>query len=75
MVVGARQNFQFFRQITWFLRNNKAFSKFRQWILYNLISIIKLSKDHSVKGNFKLTTQATLSSYFKETMEYGIKSY
>ena len=24
MVVGARQSFRFFRQITWFLRNNRA---------------------------------------------------
>ena len=28
MVVEARQSFQFFRQIAWFLGNNKAFSKF-----------------------------------------------
>ena len=27
MVVGARQSFQFFRQITWFLENNRALSK------------------------------------------------
>ena len=27
-VVGARQSFQFFRQITWFLGNNGALSKF-----------------------------------------------
>ena len=27
MVVGARQSFQFFRQKTWFLENNRAFSK------------------------------------------------
>ena len=42
MVVRARQNFQFFRQITWFLGNNRALSKFRYRILYNLISITKL---------------------------------
>ena len=28
MAVGARQNFQFFRQITWFLGSNRALSKF-----------------------------------------------
>ena len=28
MVVGARKNFQIFRQITWFLGNNRALSKF-----------------------------------------------
>ena len=40
--VGARQSFQFFRQIAWFLGNNRALSKFRYRILYNLISITKL---------------------------------
>ena len=60
MVVGARQSFQFFRQITWFLGNNRALSKFRYRILYNLIRITKLLKNHSVKANFKLTTRATL---------------
>ena len=62
MEVGARQSFQFFRQIIWFLGNNRALSKFRYWILYNLISIIKLSKIHSVKANFKPNTQATLTA-------------
>ena len=45
MVVGARQSIgarQFFRQITWFLGNNRALSKFMYRILHNLISIIKL---------------------------------
>ena len=28
MVVGARQGFQFFRQITWFLRNNRVLIRF-----------------------------------------------
>ena len=36
------QSFQFFIQITWFLGNNRALSKFRYRILHNLISIIKL---------------------------------
>ena len=40
--VGARQSFQFFRQITWFLGNTRALSKFKYWILHHLISIIKL---------------------------------
>ena len=60
MVAGARQSFQFFRQITWFLGNNRALSKFRYRILYNLISITKLEKNHSVGTNFKLTAQVTL---------------
>ena len=42
VVVGARQSFQFFRQIAWFLGNNRALSKFGYQILYNLISITKL---------------------------------
>ena len=41
-VVGTRQEFQFFRQITWFLRNNRALSKFRYRILLYLIRMIKL---------------------------------
>ena len=51
MVVGARQSFQFFRQMTLVLGNNRALSKFRYQILLNLISIIK---NQSVKANFKL---------------------
>ena len=42
MVVGARQSFQFFRQKTWFLRNNRGLPKFRYRILHNLISTTKL---------------------------------
>ena len=39
MVVGARQNFQFIRQIIWFRGNNRALSKFKKWILhYKIIS-------------------------------------
>ena len=41
MVVGAHQHFQFFRQKTWFLENNRALSKFLHGILHNLIRIIK----------------------------------
>ena len=61
MVVGASRSFQFFRQITWFLRNNRALSKFRYQILHNLISITKFYKNHSVKANFKLSTRAILA--------------
>ena len=42
MVVGARPSFQFVRQVILPLRNNRALSKFRNRILYNLISITKL---------------------------------
>ena len=42
VVVAGRQSFQFFRQVAWFLGNNRALSKFRCQILYNLIIITKL---------------------------------
>ena len=65
MVVGARQSFQFFRKITWFLGNNGALSKFRYMILHYLISIIKLlKKKQSVKANFMLTKRATLTQKY-----------
>ena len=41
MVVAAHQNFQFFKQKTWFLENKRALSKFLNGILHYLISIIK----------------------------------
>ena len=41
MVVGARQSFQFFRQKTWLLENNKALSRFLYGVPPYLISIIK----------------------------------
>ena len=41
MVVGAPQRFQFFRQKTWFLENNRALSKFLYGVSHYLISIIK----------------------------------
>ena len=62
MAVGARQSFQFFRKIAWFIGNNKALSKFRYRILHNLISITNLSKNHSIKASPNLTTRSTLSS-------------
>ena len=60
--VGVRQGFQFFRQIIWFLGNARALSKFQYWILHHLISIIKLQNNWSVKPNFMLTMQATLTT-------------
>ena len=42
MVVRACQSFQFFGQNTWFLKNNRALSKFLYGILHYLISIITL---------------------------------
>ena len=57
MVVEVRQNFQFFRKITWFLGNNKDLSKFKYWTLHYLIVIIELQI-----SNFILTTRTTLST-------------
>ena len=45
MVTGARQSFQFFRHLTWFLENNRAYSKFTYRVLHYLISIIKLQNN------------------------------
>ena len=42
MVVRALETFQFFRQLTWFLENNKALPKFRYRILHYLISMIRI---------------------------------
>ena len=42
VVVGARQSFQFFRKIAWFLGNNRGLSKFRNQTLRYLISITNL---------------------------------
>ena len=42
MVAEAFQSFQIFRQITWFLGNNRALPEFWYRILHNLVSIIKL---------------------------------
>ena len=70
VVVGARQSFQYFRQMAWFLRNNRAVRKFWYWILYNLIfvwlcmtCITKLCKNDSIKANFNLTMRGTLSFF------------
>ena len=42
MVVETGQIFQFFRQKTWFLGNNRGLPKFRYRILRNMISTTKL---------------------------------
>ena len=41
VVVGARQNDQFFRQKTWFLENNRALCKLLYGVSHYLIRIIK----------------------------------
>ena len=42
MAVVARQSFQFFRQNTWLLENNRVLSEFLSGILNSLISITNL---------------------------------
>ena len=44
VVVGTRQSFQFFRQNTWYLENNRDLSKFLYGVSHYLISILKLLK-------------------------------
>ena len=61
MVVGARQSFQLFRQITWFFRNNRALSKFWYRILYYLISSIKSQKSVR-KSQFYINHASHLSN-------------
>ena len=45
MVFKARQSFQFFREKTWFLPNNRGLPLFRYQTLQNLISTTKLLKN------------------------------
>ena len=59
MVVGARQSFQFFRQNTWFLENDRVLPKFLYGILHYLI-LPNYKKNQSIKANFILATRATL---------------
>ena len=61
MAVGACQSFQFFRQNTWFLKNNGTLPNVLDGFLHCLISIIKLLKRQALKLNAILTTQATLN--------------
>ena len=42
VVVGVCRSCQFFRQKTWFLKNNSVLSKFLYGVLHYLISSIKL---------------------------------
>ena len=60
MVVKAGQSFLFFRQISWFLGNNGALSKFWYQILHKLV-LRNYKKSQSAEANFKITALATLS--------------
>ena len=61
MVVGACQSFQFFGQNTWFLKNNRALSKFLYGILHYLISITKLFKKSVDKSQFYINHASYLN--------------
>ena len=49
-LVGAR------KKVTWFIKNNRALSKFWYGFLHYLISIIKIYENQSIKPSFILTT-------------------
>ena len=66
LLVGGCQILKCFRQITWFLENNRALSKFRYQILHYLLNITKSKKSQSAKIDFILTTRATLTSNFQK---------
>ena len=75
VVVGARQSFQFFRQLTCFLGNYRGLSKLLYGILHYLISIIRLEKTQSAQASFISTTRATwkvqLSLSWWRSLSYG----
>ena len=59
LVVGARQSFQFFRQIPWFLGNNRALSQFKYWILHCFISY-QITKQLVCKTQFHINHTSNL---------------
>ena len=61
MVVGARQSFQFFRQITWFLENNRALSKFRSG--FCITSLVLSYKKLVPKSQFHLKHTSHLNVF------------
>ena len=68
VVVGAHQSFQFFKQITWFLRNNAALSKFRYQILYYLINQVIIKSVG--ESQFYINYVSHLESFAKFTGKY-----
>ena len=46
LVAGARQSFQFFREITWFVANKRALSKFKYYNLHTHAHFVLLSKSN-----------------------------
>ena len=43
IIVGARQNFQCFREIAWFLGNNRALSEFRYHYIISITNNKKIN--------------------------------
>ena len=70
LVVEARQSFHFFRQITWLVENNIAWSKFRYRILHYLIAVIKLWKNQSTKAKFISIMWAVLTHFMSSVFFY-----
>ena len=62
MVAGARQNFQFFRQNTWFLENNRALSKFKSDLNQILHYLINCKNSFRKIQFYVNTTQSTFIS-------------
>ena len=69
MVVGARQNFQFFRQNARFHKNIRALPIFLHGILHYLISITKLQK----KSVHKTQLYISHASHLKRTSKEPLK--
>ena len=61
--VGARQSSKFLRQITWFLINKWALSKFKYLILHHLISYFQITKQLVCKTQFYVN-HASHHNYF-----------
>ena len=60
-IVETPQSFQIFRQNTWFLKNNRALSKFLYGILHSLISTIKLYQNQYIKKQFYINHASHLN--------------
>ena len=62
ITVRACQSFQFFRQNTWFLENNRVLSNFLNGILHYLISVTKLWKKSVRKIQFYINHASHLNT-------------
>ena len=70
MAAGAGQNFQFFRQLTWFLGNNRPLFEFRYRIFRYLIIIIRLRKKSVRESQFQINHANHLNYFFSYFFTY-----